>query len=199
MPGRPPAFPRSTYVEVANTTHVTALIDFDTCTSLLVRRFVRTKQAGDTSCARDYHENRLVDRFARTAAQTGWGGPARRTARVAAATVADVLARWLTMVGHDGAGPRGGTFTTRGGGFAADDPVGRWRLDHVRWVDDVTVSGRMEWQRDTGLVTADVRVSGRGARPGHLHLTWRDTDRRAVARAPGRLRSAPVRLSFAAP
>ena len=178
--------------------HVTATVDFDTCASLIVRRFVRTKAAGDTSCAAEYHENRLVDSFVRRAEATGWAGPRVRTARVAAATVADVLARWLSMYGSKGVGLRGGTFTTRGGAFTSDHPVARWRLDGVRWVGDVAVDGRMAWHRRSGLVTARVHVTGRGAVPGHLRLRWYDTDRHAVATATGRLGGQPVRLSFPA-
>src|SRR5262245_42665048 len=96
------AFPRSTFVRVANMTHVSALADFGQCASRNVLRFVRTKRAGDTSCARRYHENRLVETFARRAADLGYAGPRRRTAEVAAATVADVLARWWSMVGRPG-------------------------------------------------------------------------------------------------
>lgn len=193
------AFPDATYVEVANLTHVSALVDFDTCASVLVRRFVRTLDAGDTSCARDYHENRLVDRFARTAAGTGWDGPRRRTARVAAATVADVLARWLVMAGYEGVGLNGGSFVTSGGGFLATPPVARWRLDGVRWVRDVAVDGTMAWHRRSGLVTARVRVSGSGAVPGRLRMSWRDTATTPVASVHGRLNGAPVRLRFPAP
>jgi hypothetical protein len=58
------AFPNSTYVEVANMTHVSALADYGRCASAIVRRFVRTLSAGDTSCAARYGEVRLVDRFA---------------------------------------------------------------------------------------------------------------------------------------
>ena len=194
------AFPDSTFVEVANTTHVTALIDFDTCASVLVRRFVRTGgRAGDTSCAARYHENRLVQTFARTAEGTGWAGPRVRTARVASATAADVMARWLSMYGNSGVGMAGGTFRVLpGGGFTADHPVVRWRLDHVRWVRDVGVTGRMAWHRQTGLVTARVQVGGKGAVPGRLRLRWRDTDRLAEATARGRLGGQRVRFTFPA-
>ncbi len=193
------AFPDSTFVKVANVVHVTALVDFDTCASVLVRRFIRTREAGDTSCAADYHENRLVDRFVRSADATGWVGPRRRTARVAAATSADVMARWLSMYGGSGVGLSGGTFTVRGGNaFWAERPVVRWRLDHVRWVGDVSVTGRMAWHRNSGLVTARLRVSGSGAVPGRLRLRWYDTERHATATAHGRLGGAPVEFAFPA-
>jgi len=193
------AFPRSTFVRVANTTHVTALVDFDQCASLIVRRFVRTRQPGDTSCARDYHENRLVDRFTPTAAGLGWPGTARRSTRVAAATVADVMARWLSMYGYHGVGLRGGTFSTRGGAFTSARPVVHWRLDDVRWVRDVAVSGTARWNRSTGAVRAVVSVHGAGTDPGRLVLRWNDQDNHARAVATGRVGGQAVRTGFPAP
>ena len=193
------AFPRSTYVEVANTTHVTALVDFDTCTSLLARRFVRTRSAGDTSCADDYHENRLVPRFTRTAAAQSSSGRRATTARVAAATVGDVVARWLSMYGERGVGLHGGSFTTRGGGFTDRPSVARWRLREVRWVRDVAVSGEVSWNRRTGEIRSVFTTRGPGASPGRLRLSWNDLDRHARARAAGVLGGRTVRFDFPAP
>jgi pimeloyl-ACP methyl ester carboxylesterase len=192
------AFPNSTYVEVANMTHVTALVDFDRCSSLIVRRFVRTLDPGDTSCAGEYNEIRMVERFARRSAGLDWGGPKRRTARIAAATAADVIARWNTMVGYRGVGLRGGTFKTRGGTFTSKRPVVRWRLSDVRWVEDVRVSGSMRWVRDTGEVRATLTVRGRGAVPGRLNLRWDDWQPTAAATARGTLGGERVRFSFPA-
>ncbi len=45
------AWPDSTYVQVRNTNHVSALADFQGCASGLVRRFLTHLAAGDTSCA----------------------------------------------------------------------------------------------------------------------------------------------------
>jgi pimeloyl-ACP methyl ester carboxylesterase len=193
------AFPNSTYVEVANMTHVTALVDFDVCTSRVVRRFMRTGSAGDTSCAREYHENRLVDRFAVTARGTGWEGERRRTARVAAATLADVQARWWQMYGYRGVGLQGGRFTTRGGSFTSERPVVHWQLDAVRWVRDVAVTGQLSWHRRTGRIEATVRVTGAGAEPGRLRLVWNDSARHPLARVTGVLDGRPVQQRFPAP
>jgi pimeloyl-ACP methyl ester carboxylesterase len=192
------AFPNSTFVETANTTHVSALEDFGQCASVIVRRFVRTRRAGDTSCAARYHENRLVDSFVRTAAATGWSGPRRRTARVAAATLADVMARWWSMLGTHGVGLQGGRFTARGGYFASAHPVVRWRLHHVAWVRDVAVTGSMRWHRRTGWVRATVAVTGPGADSGTLRLWWDDQARHAVATASGVLGGQHVTFRFPA-
>jgi TAP-like protein len=193
------AFPRSTFVRVANMTHVSALVDFGQCASRIVLRFVRTKHAGDTSCAKRYHENRLVETFAKRAADLGYAGPRRRTARVTAATVADVLARWWNMAGRHGAGLQGGRFFTIGGWFTGDPPVARWRLNEVRWVRDVAVSGRMTWHRRTGMVRAHVTVTGPGAVPGRLTMRWDDGRQRPRAVVTGRLGGKPVDFRFPAP
>ncbi len=193
------AFPNSTFVKVANTTHVSALVDFDQCASLLVRRFVQRRDAGDTSCAADYHENRTVDRFARYASQLGWKDPQRRAARVAASTVADIMARWWILSGDHGVGLQGGRFTTRGGYYSGTPPVVTWRLHGVRWVRDVAVSGRMRWNQQSGGFVAHVRVAGSGAPGGRLTLRWNDQDRHAQAVVHGRLEHTPVRMTFPAP
>ena len=61
-------FPSSTYVETRNTIHVSALGDRDGCAAPIVRRFIRTLSAGDTSCAGRIAEVRTVDRFPRRSA-----------------------------------------------------------------------------------------------------------------------------------
>ena len=192
------AFPNSTFVETANTTHVSALVDFDACASVLVRRFVRHRDARDTACASRYHANRLVDRFVRRAAGTGWDGPRVRTARVAAATTADVLARWWSMYGNQGVGLQGGRFIVHGGWFGAPHPVVRWQLHRVRWVKDISVSGTMTWHRRSGLVLARVTVTGSGTAPAHLRLRWNDQARHARASATGTIRGHQVRFHFPA-
>lgn len=193
------AFPNATFVQTANLTHVSALVDFDQCASLLVRRFVRKRTAGNTSCARRYHENRLVGRFSRSAAGTGWHGRRYRTVRIAAATAADVLARWLSMYGPSGVGLQGGRFSTAGGGFAAPHPVATWHLNQVRWVNDVAVSGTMRWHRRSGRVGARLRVTGNGAASARLLVRWNDSQPHARATARGVVGGRHVRITFRAP
>jgi hypothetical protein len=187
------AFPNSTYVEVAKMTHVSALSDFDRCASRIVRRFVRTLDAGDTSCASEYNEMRLVDSFARSSRELEWGTGRERTTRIAAATLGDVIARWFGMYTYSGAGLRGGTFTT------SDGPKVRWRLKNVRWVRDVKVSGTASWDRTNGRIRANLTVDGPGARPGELRLRWNDRHPHAQASATGQLGRAAVNYRFPAP
>jgi pimeloyl-ACP methyl ester carboxylesterase len=189
-------WPNSTFVRVANMVHVSALVDFDQCASVIVRRFVRTTDPGDTSCAARYHENRLVDRFARTAAGTGWPAGPRRDALIANATLSDVLARFYELYGRKDVGLQGGHWKYRGGGFTRPHPVAVYTLHNVRWVRDVAVSGTMRWHRKSGVVEADVRISGSGAQPGRLRLAWNDLDRHAAATARGTIAGRPVSYTF---
>jgi pimeloyl-ACP methyl ester carboxylesterase len=189
-------WPNSTLVRTANTVHVSALVDFDQCASVIVRRFVRTMDPGNTACASRYHENRLVDRFARTADGTGMPPGARRDALIANATLADVLARFYELYTRRGVGLQGGRWSYRGAAFTKPHPVAVYTLHRVRWVKDVAVSGTMRWHRKTGVVEANVRISGRGAHPGMLRLTWNDLDRHAVAVARGTIAGQPVSFTF---
>ena len=187
------AFSNSTYVEVKNMVHVSALADFNRCTSIIVRRFVRTLDAGNTTCADRYNENRLVKRFVRTSDGLGWNGWLHRNARVAAATVADVIARWLEMTGYKGRGLRGGTFTT------TDGPRVRWKLNDVRWVEDVAVSGRVSWNRATGQIRAKVRVTGRKIKAATVVMAWNDWHLHARAVATTTVDQASRTFAFPAP
>ena len=100
-------FPNATMVTVENAVHVTALADFDRCATGIVRRFLRTLQPGDTSCAARLAELHVVARFPRhAAAAPGTALPRpgdrsrpldRRAAWAAAHTVADALSRWWLM------------------------------------------------------------------------------------------------------
>jgi pimeloyl-ACP methyl ester carboxylesterase len=189
-------FPSSTYVETFNMTHVSAVGDYDQCASLIARHFVRTLKPGDTRCAKEYHENRLVGRFARTADGTGWASGTTRTARIANATLADVVARWWQGYAHRGVGLQGGEFRYRVTGHAYRTPVVHWRLTNVRWVEDVAISGTMRWNRRNGTITADVTLSGSGTSSGSLHLAWNDLHRQALASARGMIGGQRINVQF---
>lgn len=167
-------FPRSTFVEVRNSVHVTAILDADRCASRIYVRFVRALEAGDTSCARRIPELRVVPSFpARLAAvKPAWrrAGDAsivadRRLAAAAAATVADVIARWWLNYDGDGVGLRGGTWS-----YDGDDPVA-FSLRDVELVAGVRVSGTVRWSR-RGPVLARLDVAAAGPTPGTLVIGW---------------------------
>jgi hypothetical protein len=167
--------------------------DFGRCASQIVLRFVTTLSAGNTSCASRYAPNRLVDTFAVRAADIPIESLPERTAVVAADTVADVAARWWDMLGSTGVGLRGGTFATAGLNQVA------FRLDAVRWVQDVAVSGTIRWTRTKGRIQAEVSVNGSGGLAGTLSMSWNDWGRRPMARVEGTLGGQAVSYSFLAP
>ena len=173
--------------------HVSALADFNRCASLIVRRFIKTLDAGNTSCANRYNENRLVKRFVKLSKNLGWNGWLHRNARVAAATVADVIARWIEMYTYSGRGLRGGTFTT------TDGPRVRWELNKVKWVEDLAVTGRASWNRSTGQIRAKVKVSGPNIRTGTVVMAWNDRHLQARAVATSRVTNASRTFNFPAP
>jgi len=182
-----------TLVESVNYTHVSALGDFGRCASVIVQRFVRTRAPGDTTCAGEYNETRLVDYFPRRTTDMPGSTEDRKIARATAATAADVIARWWTMLGTEGVGLRGGTFTTWG------DPEVRFRLRQVEWVDDLEVNGKVTWQRDTGAIAAKLvgrRADGTVAR---LTMTWNDWEPQARARIEGKVARRPISLTVPAP
>lgn len=173
-------FPDSTFVEVANSFHVTALYDFDACASSIYVRFVRDLVPGDTSCAGEIGEVNVVPAFAGSLAEVAPARRApgddstrsdRRLAAAAALTAADVIARW--MVNYDGVsvGLRGGRWTYAG------YPNVRFTLTNTRLVPGVAVSGTVRWAYVGGASRATVEVRGPGGETGTLRLSW--------TRAPG--------------
>ncbi len=197
-------FPRATLVPVANVGHVTALADFDGCTSGIVRRFVRTLSPGDTSCAARTQEIHVVPEFPRRAAGAPAAEPAagdrstqleRRVAWSAAWAIGDAFARWNLMYGARGHGLRGGSFVASGP-YYSHAPV-TLRMRGTRFVSDVAVSGKAVWDRRAGTVTAQLRV--RGPRSGRLRIQWRTRDVQSLASLRGTLGGRAVRLSTPAP
>lgn len=172
-------FPSARIVEVANVGHVTALGDHAGCASVLVRRFVRTRDPGDTSCARDANPRvRLVQEFPRSwrgyAVPAGRGlGRDRRIAAAAVHTLGDLFPRWFAMYGGRGRGLRGGGFTTTG--LVQVD----FRLRRMRLVSDLAVSGHLHWSRPAGTVRANVTLGG--GHTGRLRVRWDDASGQAKA------------------
>ncbi len=185
-------FPNATYVEVPNTTHVTALGDLLDCTSRLVLDFVQTRVVGDPSCVRSYPPIRLADRFPTSAAGLGTD-VATRAALVTTGTLGDVLARWWSMGGTHGVGLRGGTFETHG----FREPV--FRLRDVRWVGDVAVGGTLRWDRPSGVVSATVTLRGDGVPGARLRVRWNAWHPMTSALVVGSVGGRPVRLRVPAP
>ena len=136
-------FPDATQVVVPNSFHVTALGDTDGCASALVRRFVRLPDREPGTC-----DGRVPPVDALPVFPTSVTDLGRK--RTIDATVADVIDRWWNNYSGHGVGLRGGTFRYTGGA------VVRFRLDDVRLVDDLAVSGRVVWDRYAEKVTLRV-------------------------------------------
>ena len=195
-------FPRSTFVELQNSIHVTALGDGDDCAAPIVRRFVETLRAGDTSCAARVKEVRTVDRFpahrgGRRAGDRRAPGDdsrpiARRAAAVAAATVADAIQRWAINFSGASRGLRGGRWSYEG-----DDTV-TFTFDRARFADDVAVTGTATWDR-LGRRRRG-RAAGRAAAgPGRVTARWNTLRRLADATLGGRLGGRELRAEMLAP
>jgi pimeloyl-ACP methyl ester carboxylesterase len=169
-------FPRAHHVVIADSFHVNALPHARSeCGAILVRRFLENLTSGDESCAAAVPEVRLVTRFARqtrelTPAQGSADNRASqeqlRVVSAALLTCEDLIARAADNGAGDGVGLRGGTFSVAKarGGY-------RLTLREVRWTDDVSVSGRIDWPGRSGSVHADLALQApQGA--GTLELSW---------------------------
>jgi pimeloyl-ACP methyl ester carboxylesterase len=195
-------FPASTFVELQNSFHVTALYDYDGCASALYIRFVRSLDAGDTSCAREIGEPNLVPDFPLSLDETDPARRAsgdestrndRRLAAAAARTTADVVSRW--MVNYDGAsvGLRGGRWWYSG------DAVVVFRLTRVRFVPGVEVTGTARWPTRGGAgITATLHVRGSDGTTGTLRISW-PHEPNAVATLAGTVGGRQLRATMPAP
>ena len=203
-------FPNSTYVEVANYGHVTALYDPDRCASHIVRHFIRTQDAGDTACAAGIPEHRAVHGFARTAAGVRQAEVAndkdqsnandRRAAYVAMESVADVMDRWYAIPGYTGGGLYGGRFSmhaTTTNPFVSR--VWTMRLKHIKWVRDITVTGDGTIPRANGTATMTLSLHGRGTVDGQLTMTWQTRKRHGYAHLTGSFGNRVVDLRAPSP
>jgi pimeloyl-ACP methyl ester carboxylesterase len=191
-------FPDSTFVETHNTIHVSALGDRERCAAPIVRRFIATLDAGDTSCAARIAEVRVVDRFPRRAArampaETAPGDrttvAARRVAAVAAATVADAIQRWALNYSGTDRGLRGGRWSYTGTRFV------RFRFHGARFARDVRVNGTATWRLGTGAVRARLTIPGRG----RLRARWNVRRQLATATLTGTLGGRRLRATMLAP
>ena len=196
-------FANATHVIVNNSTHVTAVGDADNCASVLVRRMVATLSAGDTSCAARIPEIRTPPRFAQTAAEldpaTALAGNQGTSAdlQVAAAAVesaGDAVARWWMNNFGSGVGLRGGTFQ-----YNEPGNVTYFQLDAYCWTNDVAVTGTMQWNYATGLVTAHLAVSGPSGESGLLDISWPSNQTHAYAKISGAIAGRNIAATMYAP
>jgi pimeloyl-ACP methyl ester carboxylesterase len=194
-------FSDATFVEVANSVHVTALADWDLCASRIYTRFVRNLAPGDTSCAGEVGEWSLVPAFSSSVDQVAPAHRApgdsstrddRRLAAAAALTAADVIARW--MVNYDGTsvGLRGRRWWYSG------YPNVRFRLTNVRFVPGVAVTGTVRWAYFGGDSSARLDVRGPDGVTGELRIVWEKRPQ-AVATLEGAIGGRPLQATMPAP
>ena len=203
-------FPNSTYLEVPNAGHVTAIYDADGCSSAIARRFIRTLNTGDTSCLNKISEHRVVARFAESAADVPEATPFgssdrstpkdRRAAYVAMEAVADVLDRWYAIPGYTGTGLYGGQFsqyTTTSGPFVSR--VWSLKLNRYRWVKDVEVTGTGTMPRGAGTASMQLKLRGSATAGGQLTMTWQTRQAHGKAQLTGTLGGRPISVQVPAP
>ena len=95
------------------------------------------------------------------------------------------------MLGSDGVGLRGGTFSTTG------LDVVHFNLTGLQWIENLAVSGRVQWDRATGAVTANVTCAR--AADCNLAIAWNYNAAHAVATVTGRIDGVQVSLTVPAP
>jgi hypothetical protein len=200
------AWPDSTYVQVRNTNHVSALADFQGCASGLARRFLARLAAGDTSCAGrvpavEVARFPAVLRAAPPAAALAGDGStpaAHRAAWVAGAVVGDAFTRWYNlMFGVDGHGLRGGRFTVAGG-YYSERPL-RIRLRGDRFVADLAVSGLATWNRAAHRMRATLRLTGPRGATGRIVLAFSTAPGGGHAVAMGTIGGRRLHVAFPVP
>ncbi len=177
------SWPNSTFVEVANSNHVTVEDDFQECTSVIFRHFIDTLSTGNTGCARAMPPVTVVPAFPEhladsPAAQAVGGGSQPKLGRqagwVSAQTVGDVLARWFNLGNGSGAPGRclyGGTFEAHGAFYVTGPEV--LNLHKCLFVEDLSVSGRVVWNDATQAVNATLHVTGPSGATGSFAVHWR--------------------------
>lgn len=195
-------YPTVTHVLVANEFHVSATADRYGCAEAIVRQFVITLSAGDTSCATTKPDVHMLPEFATSAtdlvpADARHGDHSRRIDRqvavAAAFSATDAMQRWNNGSSGAGVGLRGGTFTSDG------DPVVTLHLDKFRWVDDVRVTGTVRWNRTTGEVVARLAVSGPATQHGDVIIRWNELRPRPTATIGGRIGGRNLAASMPSP
>jgi len=196
-------FPRAHHVVIANGLHVNALPHARSeCGAVLVRRFMAGLDTGDESCAAAVPPLRLVPQFARHASElsaaqalAGNEAPAeaRRVVTAALLTVEDAIVRARENGAGKGAGLRGGSFTATsvGGGY-------HLALRKLRWTEELSVSGRVDWPGRTGEVRALLELDTSRLH-GKLEARWTEGVARAPALVHGSLGGRTVAAEALAP
>ena len=174
------SFKHGRQIRLANSFHVNALPRArSACGAEIARRFIATLDPGDVGCAQKVPPLPLVPRFARKAAQLepavglhGNSADAESLKWVSAAvlTAGDVLTRLGSHSTGEGQGLRGGSFR-----FAPHGKSMRMTLDHVRWTEDLAVSGTIDKSENrAGSVRARLALEGPSGGAGRVSIHWQE-------------------------
>lgn len=196
-------FPHAQQIVFANSFHVTAMYDMDNCASVIAVNFFRDLRPGDTSCASQIAEVRMVPKFARsmieldpaTPGDGNQGTPADlRAAAAAALTAGDAVARWWVNYSGSDVCLRGGQFT-----IATAANTTTFNLNACQWVQDLPVSGTVDWYAlPPGPVRAQLSFNT-PAGAGTLTISWYDLEPRAQATIQGAIGGRTIVASMQAP
>jgi hypothetical protein len=206
-------FPNVVHLLFPNLTHVTAYYYSDVgylpdggdtthCVQGIVRRFITELSPGDTTCIRSVRPLRTPPRFARTVSELKpvnalSGNKASsselKSAAGALETVGDVFGRFIITYGI-GSGLRGGQFT-----YLQQSYGYQFDLDHVKWTEDLEVTGTVHWYTASGYVSADVKLRQNGKSIGNLNFAWNDVEVNAIASIRGTVNGDRVRAQRIAP
>jgi hypothetical protein len=199
---------------VPNLTHETAISDLGIhtipgggdmahCVAPIVLAFVQTLEVSDIACTNHIRPIRLVPKFAQWSkdvdpATAGEGNQAPtallRIASAAAETVGDVIARYYVAFGDENLGLRGGSFH-----FQPTQDGTYFKLNNVRWTQDLAVSGSITWNQMSGVITAHVAVTQDKGPAGSLDIVWNDKETEAQAKITGVVAGSALIASRVAP
>jgi pimeloyl-ACP methyl ester carboxylesterase len=202
------AWPNATFVRVANSNHITAQVDFLRCVSVIVRKFLGTRSAGNTSCAHRVPAQYVVPAFPASvsnAPQAVSAGSSdhstvldRQAAWVATETIGDALERWFNLLGGGhGYGLYGGLFKVSGAYYSYGPLVLTFKS--ARFVPNLNVSGTAQWSRASSLLKAKLNLTGPHGLKGNLQIEWPTNETGAIASEGGTIGGQSVALKMPAP
>jgi hypothetical protein len=186
-----------------NSFHVNALPRARSgCAAGIARTFIESLKIPNTDCRETVPPVRVAPLFPRfvrevDAAQPASGNAtdreALRTVAAAVLTAADVIDQLESNTTGKGVGLRGGTFQV-----TAAAGTDRIELRHIRWTDDLAVSGTIVRPAREGWVTAELLLEGPGTSRGKLSARWQGMGE-TQAEVHGDLDGRRVVASMAAP
>ncbi len=198
-------FKRGRQVRIANSFHVNALPHArSACGAELVRRFIRTLDPGDASCAAAVPPVRLVEQFAVKAAALIPVSPRPgnqadeeqlKWANAALLTVGDALVRASMTSSGRGVGLRGGHLKVVDGAAGL-----RVAMRQLRWTEDVALDGEARRSAPrSGVVHASVSIAAPNHGHGTLDIRWNEADAHPTAIIRGRIAGNEVFATAPAP